>query len=145
MPGNYSIIMAGNVLTPAAIPQTHRNLLTGSVFGVLTTMLPNGQPQSSMVWVDFDGTEVLINTCLERQKSKNMLANPKVTVLVVDPANPSRFIEVRGQVTVITTDGAIDHADRLTRRYTGKPHFYGDIYPVEKQSQETRVVVMICP
>lgn len=147
MPGNYSVTIAtaGNVLTPVAIPQSHRDLLVSSVFGVLTTMMPGGQPQSSLVWVDYDGSEVLINTTLERQKSKNMLANPKVTVLVVDPANTSRFIEVRGQVTAITTDGAIDHADKLTGRYTGKRHFYGDIYPVEKQSKETRVVVKICP
>lgn len=136
---------AGKVTTPVAIPDSHRDLLTRPVYGVLSTMLPDGQPQSSLVWVDFDGNEVLINTTLERQKTRNILGNPKVALLVVDPDNPSRFIEVRGRVAAITTDGALDHADKLARRYTGKPHFYGDIYEVEKQGQETRVIVRIRP
>ncbi len=128
-----------------SIPDTHRNLFCAPVHGVLTTMMPDGSPQSSLVWVDYDGEYVLINTTLERQKGCNMRANPKVAILVIDPKNASRWIEVRGQVREMSADGAEAHADNLTRRYTGKQHFYGDIYPVEQKQKETRVIAKIEP
>lgn len=108
-------------------------------------MMADGTPQSSIVWVDYDGESVLVNTTLERQKGRNMRRNPKVTILVIDPKDSSRWIEVRGRVTEMTQEGAEAHADRLTQRYTGKQHFYGDIYPVEQQQKETRVMVKIEP
>jgi len=127
------------------IPQTHRDLLIGPFYGVLSTMMPDGQPQSSIVWVDHDGTYVLINTTLERQKGRNMCANPKVALLVIDPQNDSHWIEVRGIVVEIQRVGAEAHADQLTQRYTGKQHFYGDVYAVEQRQKETRVIVKIEP
>ena len=145
MPGVNSPALTPGSLAPVTIPASHRDLLTGPNFAVLSTLMPGGQPQSSLVWVDYDGTYLLINTTLARQKAKNMAANPKVTVLVVDPADSSRFIEVRGSVASITAEGAIDHADKLSQRYTGKPHFYGDIYPLERKGREKRVIVKICP
>jgi len=86
----------------ATIPNSHLDLLLNPVDGVLTTLMPDGQPQMSIVWVDYDGQYVLINTTLERQKGKNMVANPRVNVLIIDPKNGSRFLEVRGYVTEIT-------------------------------------------
>lgn len=129
------------------IPESHEDLLLDPVNGVLTTMMPDGQPQMSIVWVDYDGESVLINTTLERQKGKNMQANPKVNVLVIDPQNVSRFLEVRGEVTEIAEEGAIPHADKQTRDYSHNTqlHFYGDIYPKEQQAKETRVIVKISP
>jgi PPOX class probable F420-dependent enzyme len=127
------------------IPESHRDLLHNPVHGVLTTIMPDGQPQSSIVWVDYDGSCLLINTTLERQKGRNMCANPRVTVLVIDPRDNSRWIEVRGRVVDITRQGAEIHADKLTQRYTDKQHFYGDIYPVEQKMKETRVIVRIEP
>jgi PPOX class probable F420-dependent enzyme len=129
-----------------AIPNTHRDLFQEPVHGVLTTMMPDGMPQSSIVWVDYDEEHVLINTTLERQKGRNMQANPKVTVLVIDPKDSSRWIEVRGQVIEITQNCAEAHADKLTERYCpNKRRFYGDIYPVEQKQKETRVIVRIQP
>lgn len=127
------------------IPESHRSLLLEPVHGVLTTMMSDGQPQSSIVWVDYDGTHVLINTTLERQKGRNMRAYARVTLLVIDPGNSSRWIEVRGRVVEITSVGAEAHADKLTRLYTGKQHFYGDIYPPGQRQKETRVIVKIEP
>jgi PPOX class probable F420-dependent enzyme len=129
------------------IPESHQDLLLEPVHGVLSTMMPDGQPQMSIVWVDFDGEHVLINTTLERQKGRNMRANPRVNVLVIDPKNASRFLEIRGDVVEITENGAIPHADKLTRAYTNnaQQHFYGDIYPEEQQEKETRVIVRILP
>lgn len=127
------------------IPESHRDLLTEPVHAVLTTMMPDGQPQSTIVWADYDGAHVLINTTLERQKGSNMQANPKVTLLVIDPNNNSRWIEVRGRIVEITENCAEIHADKLTRLYTGKHFFYGDIYPVQQKQRETRVIVKIEP
>src|SRR6266516_259139 len=128
-----------------AIPDTHCDLLVKPIHGVLSTMMSDGQPQSSIVWADYDGTYVLINTTLERQKGRNMRTNPKVSLLVIDPRDVSRWIEVRGNVVEIQREGAEAHADKLTRLYTGKQRFYGDIYPVEQKQKETRVIVKIEP
>ena len=127
------------------IPEAHHDLLVGAIHGVLSTMVPDGQPQSSIVWVDYDGTDVLINTTLERQKGRNMCANPRVALLVVDPQDGSRWLEVRGKVVEIKQEGAEEHADQLTRRYTGKQRFYGDVYPLEQRLKEARVIVKIEP
>ncbi len=127
------------------IPESHRDLLLDARYAVLTTLMPDGQLQSSIVWADYDGEHVLLNTTLERQKGRNMRANPRVTLLVIDPANGSRWLEVRGRVAAITQEGALAHADRLTRQYTGKAHFYGDVYPPEQQARETRVIIRIEP
>lgn len=128
------------------IPNTHIDLFQSPVHGVLTTMMPNGIPQSSVVWVDYDGEYVLINTTLERQKGRNMQLNPKVSVLVIDPKDSSRWVEVRGHVIEMTRDGADAHADKLTRRYCpGKQYFYRDIYPPEQKEKETRVIARIQP
>ena len=127
------------------IPVTHRDVLDKPIHGVLSTMMPDGQPQSSIVWTDYDGAYIYINTTLERQKGRNMCSNPKVALLVIDPDNDSRWIEIRGNVVEISRDGAEDHADKLTQQYTGKQRFYGDIYPFEQKQKETRVIFKIEP
>jgi PPOX class probable F420-dependent enzyme len=129
-----------------AIPNTHIDLFQKPVHGVLTTLMPDGMPQSSIVWVDYDGDHVLINTTLERQKGRNMQLNPKVTILVIDLNDSSRWVEVRGQVIEMTRDSADSHADKLTQRYCpGKQYFYRDIYPPEQKEKETRVIARIQP
>src|SRR5262245_23605188 len=138
-------VLSASPATAVAIPDTHRDLLMGSVHGILATMLPDGQPQASVVWVDFDGAHVLLNTTLERRKCRNMLTNPSVSLLVIDPQNTARWIEVRGRVVELRRADAGAHADMLTRRYTDKQHFYGDIYPMAQQEKETRVVAVVEP
>ena len=65
-------------------------------------MVPGGQPQSSLVWVDVDGGYAAINTTLERRKGRNMVADPRVSLLVVDPDDTGRFIQVRGDAELFT-------------------------------------------
>jgi len=125
-----------------AIPESHLDLLTRPVHGVLTTMEPNGQPQSSLVWVDFDGQGAVVNTTLERRKGRNIAANPKVSLLVVDPADTSRFIQIRGLAELVT-EGAEEHLDLLTRKYTSHPRYYGYVFPAGQRERETRVIVRI--
>ena len=121
------------------IPESHIDLVTLPIHGVLTTMMPGGQPQSSLVWCDYDGECVCINTTQERQKGRNMLCNPKVSLLIVDPENTGRYLELRGEVEIIT-DNVIEQLDRVTRKYTRHPQFYGYVYPLEQQERETRII-----
>jgi PPOX class probable F420-dependent enzyme len=124
------------------IPASHLDLLVRPICGVLTTMLPDGQPQSSLMWVDHDGECARVNTTLERRKGRNLIANPRVSLLVVDPDDTGRFLQIRGDAELIT-DGALEHLDGLTRAYTHHPRFYGYVYPVEQQARETRVICRI--
>ena len=103
-----------------AVPDSHLDLLARPIVGVFTTMLPDGQPQSSLVWVDYDGKCACVNTTLERRKGRDLLANPRVSLLVVDPDDTSRFVQVRGDAELVT-EGAEGHLDALTRRYTHHP------------------------
>ena len=124
------------------VPVDHLDLLTRPICAVFTTVGRDGQPQSSLVWVDFDGACARINTTLERQKGRNLLANPKVSLLVVDPDDTGRFIQIRGDAELITDD-ALQHLDALTRAYTRHPRYYGFIYPLEQRVRETRVTCRI--
>jgi PPOX class probable F420-dependent enzyme len=73
-------------------------------------MMPDGERQASIVWMDYDGTHVLINTTLGRQKGRNLGANPQVSLLVIDPRDASRWIEVRGRAVELRREGAEEHA-----------------------------------
>jgi PPOX class probable F420-dependent enzyme len=105
-------------------------------------MLPDGQPQSSLVWADHDGECARVNTTLQRRKGRNLMANPKVSLLVVDPDNTGRFIQIRGDAELVT-EGALANLDDLTRRYTQHPCYYGYIYPAAQRARETRVICRI--
>jgi PPOX class probable F420-dependent enzyme len=124
------------------IPESHRDLLERPVCGVLTTLLPDGQPHSCLVWVDHDGTCVRANTTRERQSGRDLAADPRVSLLIVDPDDTARFLQVRG-VAELVSEGAIEHLDALTRRYTRHPRFYGFVYPEEQAEREQRVIVRI--
>lgn len=127
----------------ATIPESHRDLLDEPIHGVLTTMMPDGQPQCTLVWCDYDGTHVRINTTRERQKGKNLQANPKATLLVIDQHDADRWIEIRGEVE-ITEDGALDHLNAITSQYSDRP-YYGGIFPAEKKDRETRIICRLRP
>lgn len=127
-----------------AIPDSHKDPVVDSIHAVLTTMMPDGQPQSSIVWCDFDGAHVRVHTTRERQKGKNMQANPKVALLVIDPKNDGRWIEIRGAVE-ITEEDALEQLDEITRQYTDSPQFYGYIFPEEQRERETRIICKIKP
>jgi len=124
------------------IPQSHLDLLTRPVHGVLTTVMSDGQPQSSLVWCDFDGECARVNTSLERQKGKNMMSNPKVSLLIVDPEDTSRYLEIRG-IAELVKENALEHLDQITRQYTRHPGYYGYVFPLEKKERETRVICRI--
>jgi PPOX class probable F420-dependent enzyme len=126
------------------LPASHRDLLGAPVVATLATRLPDGQAQTQPVWCDVVGNDILVNTTRQRRKARNLAADPRATVLAVDPADSSRWIEVRGDVDLID-DGAATQLDVLTRRYTGHEHYYGAIYPVAQRDRESRVIACIHP
>ncbi len=135
-------MIAQLVPTRVDLPASHLDLLERPICGVLTTIGPDGQPQSSLVWVDHDGDSARVNTTLERQKGRNLRRNPRVSLLVVDPDDTSRFVQIRG-IAELAAEGAIAHLDELTRRYTDHPAYYGFVYPETQRALEHRVIVRI--
>ena len=121
------------------IPARFLELFQKKSFGHLATLLPNGTPQTSPVWVDFDDTHVLVNSARGRLKDKNMRQRPQVALSIQDPDDPYRYLEVRGRVVEITEQGAEEHIDRLAKRYLGL-----DRYPY-RQPGEVRVIYKIKP
>jgi PPOX class probable F420-dependent enzyme len=127
------------------IPESHLDLVNGPRVAALTTVMPDGQPQTTVVWCNYDGTHVLLNTMRGFRKEKNMRLNPKVTLLCYDPRQPLRFVEVRGTVVEMTETGALEHLDRLCQRYTGKSPYFGECVPAEFKERETLVLCKILP
>ncbi|VXB43528.1 PPOX class F420-dependent oxidoreductase [Nocardioides sp. AX2bis] len=116
-------------------------LLRSGATCYLATTMPDGSPQLTQTWVDVDaaGEHVLINTVVGHQKARNIDRDPRVSVAVSDPANPSRYHEIRGRVTRATTDGATEHIEVLAQRYLGDP------YPWYGGRDQQRLLLAITP
>jgi len=121
------------------VPDAFLDLFHKKSFAHLATLMPDGTPQVTPVWCDFDGTHVLINSAKGRQKDKNVRGKPQVALSIQDPDNPYRYLEVRGRVVSVTEEGADAHIDRLAKRYMGV-----DKYPLRKPG-EVRVIYKIRP
>ena len=131
---------------PDEIPLSHRDLVECPPVAALTTVMPDGYPQTSVVWCDFDGECVRVNTMRGFQKERNMRRNPRVTLLCFDPRNNLRYLEVRGTVVEMTEEGALAHLDELASKYAGRPmHYFGECIPVHFAETETPVLCRIRP
>ena len=122
-----------------SIPDKYRDLFSKRAFASLATLMPDGSPQVTPVWVDLEGDLVLVNTARARQKDKNMRCDPRVALAIIDPENPYRYLEIRGRVAEITEEGADAHIDKMAKKYLG-----ADKYPY-RQPSETRVIFKIQP
>jgi PPOX class probable F420-dependent enzyme len=103
----------------------------------VATLMPDGAPQMTQTWVDTDGEHILINTVEGFQKDKNVQRDPRVAINVSDPANPSRYYEIRGRVVSATTAGGAEHIEALAQRYLGAP------YPWYGGRDQTRLILTI--
>lgn len=104
-----------------------KSLASGKNFAALTTLMPDGQPQTQLMWVDVDDDHVIVNTETGRQKFRNVEADPRVTVTVFSNENPYQYVEARGRVTSTSTgDEARAHIDQLAQKYMGRD-YPGDI------------------
>ncbi len=121
------------------IPENYMDLFNKRAFGSFTTLMPDGSPQTTPVWVDYENGRVLVNSALGRQKDKNIRRDPRVAITLIDPENPYRYLEIRGKVAEVTQDGATQHIDKMAKKYLGK-----DKYPFA-QPGEQRVLYKIEP
>lgn len=127
------------------IPDDFIDLVNGPRVVALSTIMPNGQPQTTVVWCDYDGEQVRVNTMRGFRKEKNMRANPKVTLLCFDPRQPLRYLEIRGTVVEMTESGALEHLDGLSTLYTGRSPYFGGCVPIELKQTEIPVLCKIHP
>lgn len=123
----------------AKIPDNFKDLFGKKAFASLGTLMPDGSPQVTPVWCDFDGMHVRINSAKGRVKDKNMRRSKEVALAIIDPDNPYRYLAVRGVVDEVTEEGADAHIDSLAKKYLGK-----DKYPF-RQPGEVRVIYKIRP
>ncbi len=106
----------------ATVPDTHRDLLERPLPAVLVTLMPDGRPQASVVWVEYDDGQMTLNSERARRKTRNLAADPRATLLIVDPDDQHRYLELRCDATSITEVGALEHRARLDRAYLGEHH-----------------------
>jgi PPOX class probable F420-dependent enzyme len=128
------------------IPASHRDLVECPPVAALTTVTPDGHPQTSVVWCDFDGECVRINTMRSFAKERNMRRDPRVTLLCYDPRRPLRYLEVRGTVVEMAEAGAAEHLDHLASKYAGRPiRYFGGAIPARFAQTEIPVLCRIRP
>lgn len=121
------------------IPDKYRDLFKKQAFAHLATLMPDGSPQVTPVWVDLDDGFIRVNTAKGRVKDKNMRRNKKVALSITDPENPYRHLAVQGEIAEVTEQGADAHIDSLAKKYLGQ-----DKYPF-RQAGEVRVIYKIRP
>lgn len=121
-----------------SIPKEFRDLLTDDAksFVFLATSMADGSPQVTPVWFNTAGEYILVNSAQGRTKDLNMRARPQVALAISDPKNPYRYIQIRGQVEEITEEGAREHINALSNKYTGNPVYPGSL-------EEVRVIYKI--
>ncbi len=124
---------------PGVIPEKYRDLFQKRAFAALATLMPDGSPQVTPVWCDFNGEYVIFNSAKGRQKDKNVRRDPRVAMAIIDPENPYRYLEVRGRVAEITEEGATEHINKMAKKYLGV-----DKYPYAHPG-EVRVMYLVKP
>ena len=123
----------------AAIPEKYRDIVDKKAFAQLATLMPDGSPHVSPVWFEYDGNHIVINSAKGRVKDKNMRRDPRVGMDIIDPDNPYRHLSIRGKVVDITENGAVEHINKLSKKYIGQ-----DKYPWSRPG-EVRVTFEITP
>lgn len=125
-----------------AYPESHKDLLEDGMrtFAVLTTLMGDGTPQATPIWFNFVEGQIQINTARGRVKAENMSTRPQIALVVVDPENPYRYMQVRGRVVNETEENARQHIDELAGKYSGTAdykNYHGETrvkYTIEPQS-----------
>ena len=121
------------------IPADFMDLFQKCAFAQLATVMPDGSPQVTTVWVDYDGTYVLVNTSQGRQKERNVRRDARVAIAIQDPDDAYRLMTIRGRVVEVTAEGGYAHIDKMARKYIGQ-----EKYPWLAPG-EVRVILKIKP
>ncbi len=119
------------------IPEDALDLFEKPALAHLATVMPDETPHVTPVWVDYDGTHILINTVRGRRKERNMRQRPQAGLTIVDPTNPWHWLSIRGRIVVVTEEGADEHLKKLSKKYTGTDdtssfHRPGQVYVLYK-------------
>jgi len=122
-----------------SIPEKFLDLFQKRAFAHLATLMQDGSPQITPVWIDYDGTYLVVNSAKGRLKDKNMRRDPRVSIEISDPDDPYRYFQVRGRVVEITEQEADEHIDKMAYKYQGKER-----YPYRRPG-EVRVVYKVLP
>ena len=125
--------------TAQVIPSDLEDLLQTTTLADIATLGPNGEPQVTPVWFGWDGELIRFSSVRGRQKARNTDRDPRIAVLIVDPSNPYRYIEIRGTVERVEDDPPGAYIDEMAKKYMGV-----DEYPYKKDGDE-RVIVVIRP
>jgi PPOX class probable F420-dependent enzyme len=105
------------------LPDSVKKLIEAKVYANVATLMKDGSPHVTQVWVDHDGDTVLINTNEGSQKHRNAVRNPMIALDICDPTNPYNMAVVRGRVSEVTFDGAEEHVDRMAKKYLGQEKY----------------------
>lgn len=120
------------------LPDYAKNLLDAPSHVTVATVMPDGSPQTTVLWATYDGNDLLLSTIVGRAKERNWRRDPRASVLIHDESNPDRFVEVRGTVSM-TTDGGPELINRLSLNYYGEP------YTGDEGTDRVRVVARVTP
>lgn len=121
------------------IPADYKDLLESTALAYVATIGPDGEPQNTPVWFDWDGEHLKFSQTKVRQKYRNVQRDPRIALSLVDPENPYRYLEVRGEVVRIEEDPDLDFINAMAKKYLGE-----DKYPFHQPGDE-RVVIHIEP
>jgi PPOX class probable F420-dependent enzyme len=121
------------------IPASHADIIDKKSFAHLATLMPDGSPQVTPVWVDREGGKILVNSARGRRKDQNLERERRVALSITDPDNPYRALMIRGRVVDIKSEGADAHIDKMAKKYLNQ-----DVYPF-RQPDEQRVIYVIEP
>ncbi len=121
------------------IPTAYEDLLHSTALAHVATVGPHGEPQVNPVWFDWDGTHVLFSQTKTRQKYRNVQRDSRIALSIVDPANPYRYLEIRGKVVEVREDPDLDFINAMAKKYLNE-----DKYPWHRPGDE-RVVIVVEP
>jgi hypothetical protein len=123
------------------IPDSHADLLDWDTkaFAHVATMGPEGEPQSSPVWFDWDGTHIKFSLTTGRQKYRNLQGDKRIAMSIIDPSDAYRYLEIRGELDEVEPDPDIDFISRMAKKYIDE-----DRYPWHKEGDE-RMIMKIAP
>ena len=121
------------------IPAEFIDLLESTALASIATVGPQGEPQVTPVWFNWDGQYISFSQTKGRQKYKNVVRDPRIAVMIVDPSDPFRYVEVRGKVVRIDDDASLAFINKMAKKYMNL-----DAYPYHQPGDE-RVVIVVQP
>jgi PPOX class probable F420-dependent enzyme len=100
-----------------------KKLVDGKNFASVATLMPDGSPQVTPVWIDRDGDTIILNSTRSRQRTRNLKRDPRVAICIFDQSNPYSNVSIRGKVVEITEESGEEHIDKMNLKYHGKPKY----------------------